>query len=142
MATTYFRVHQKDDDPQRLLDPDNQKSEPWGGTVWGRCDKCGGTGKTEHVGGVTAECPACEGTGEIDPAIRRGISVFPRAEGRLEYMRRRETDIDGELLVELEGVPSEDEDFDADEGALLIHPTRIVDVRPLDHDRIRALAGS
>jgi hypothetical protein len=31
--------------------------------------------------------------------------------------------------VELEGEAGEDEDFDADEGALLIHPTKIVDVR-------------
>jgi hypothetical protein len=142
MATTYFRVHQKDDDPQRLLDPDNQKSEPWGGTVWGRCDKCGGTGKTEHVGGVTAECPACEGTGEIDDSERDGVSVFPDEDALYRYMLSRDADLEDGVLVELEGVPSDDEDFDADEGALLIHPSRIVDVRPLDRDRIRALAGS
>ena len=78
-----------------------------------------------------ATCPVCRGTGEIDPALRRGISVFPRAEGLLEYMRRRDTEIDGELLVELEGVRSDDEDFDADEGAVLIVPTRVVSVNQL-----------
>jgi hypothetical protein len=75
------------------------------------------------------ECPACEGSGEIDDSERDGVSVFPDEEGLYRYMRRRDADLDGSLLVELEGEPSEDEDFDADEGALLIHPTRIVDVR-------------
>jgi hypothetical protein len=41
--------------------------------------------------------------------------------------------------VELEGEQSPDEDFDADEGALLVRPTKIVDTRPLDRDRIEAL---
>ena len=78
-----------------------------------------------------ATCPVCDGTGEIDSRIRRGISVFPRPEGLLAYMRKRETTIDGELLVEVEGVRSDDEDFDADEGALLIIPTRVVAARPI-----------
>ena len=79
----------------------------------------------------SAECPVCRGTGEIDPRIRRGVSVFPRVEGLLAYMRRRDTDVDGSLLVELAGVRSDDEDFDADEGALLIVPTRVVSAKPV-----------
>ena len=43
------------------------------------------------------------------------------------------------MLVELAGEESRDEDFDADEGALLIRPTRVVDVRRLDRERIEAL---
>ena len=144
---SYFRLHPADEDPQRLLDPENQTSEPWGGTIYGRCDKCGGSGETEHEcesctatsanpdcpachGEVRymAECPACEGSGEIDDSSREGVSVFPDVDGLYRYMRRREADIDGSLLVELEGEPAEDEDFDADEGALLIRPTRIVNV--------------
>lgn len=144
---SYFRLHPADEDPERLLDPEHQTSEPWGGTIYGRCDKCGGSGETEHVcrsctdessdpdcpachGEVryTAECPACEGSGEIDDTRRDGVSVFPDREGLYRYMRGRDADIEGSLLVELEGEPSEDEDFDADEGALLIRPTRIVSV--------------
>jgi hypothetical protein len=75
------------------------------------------------------ECPACGGSGEIDDSEREGISVFPDEDGLYRYMRKRDADIQGSVLVELEGEPSEDEDFDADEGALLIHPTKIVDVR-------------
>ena len=145
---TYFRLHPADDDPQRLLDPDEQSSEPWEGTVYGRCEKCGGSGRTEHEcesclasgsdpgcpvcrGSVRfeGECPACQGSGEIDDSERDGISVFPDEDGLYRYMRKRDANLDGSVLVELEGEPSQDEDFDADEGALLIHPTRIVDVR-------------
>lgn len=144
---TYYRLHPADEDPEKLLDPEHQTSEPWGGTIYGRCDKCGGSGETEHVcksctaassdpdcpachGEVhyNGACPACEGSGEIDDSHRKGVSVFPDREGLYRYMRGRDADIEGSLLVELEGEPSEDEDFDADEGALLIRPTRIVSV--------------
>ena len=145
---TYFRLHPKDDDPERLLDPDQQTTEPWGGTIYGKCDKCGGEGKTEHEcescksgsrdpncescgGKVTweEECPACEGSGEIDDSSRDGVSVFPDEDGLYRYMRERDAEIEESVLLELEGRESDDEDFDADEGALLIHPTKIVDVR-------------
>lgn len=153
-----MRLQPDDDDPERLLDPERQVSEPWGGTVWGRCDKCGGDGSTDHEcescsagspdpgcpvcrGKVSYvdECPACEGTGEIDDSARDGVSVFPEEEGLYRYMLRRDADFAGSVVVELEGRPSRDEDFDADEGALLVHPTRIVDVRRPDSDRIERL---
>ena len=156
---TYFRVEPGDRDPEQLLDPENQQTEPWSGTVRGRCDKCGGSGETEHEcescsagepdpacpschGRVRyrAECPACEGSGEIDDSAREGISVFPDEDGLYRYMLRRDADLDEQCqLVELEGEQSEDEDFDADEGALLVHPRRIVATRPLDWDRIDAI---
>ena len=60
------------------------------------------------------------------------MSVFPDEEGLYRYMLRRDADIDGALVVELEGRQSADGDFDADEGALLVHPTRIVEQRPVD----------
>jgi hypothetical protein len=145
---SYYRLQRSDEDASRLLDPENQKSEPWGGTVWGRCDKCGGSGTTRHecesckASGprddcpschgemfYEEDCPACGGSGEIDDSERDGISVFPDEDGLYRYMRKRDANLDGSVLVELEGEPSQDEDFDADEGALLVHPTRIVDVR-------------
>ena len=150
----YFRLHPADDDPQRLLDPDRQRSEPWDGTIYGRCDKCGGSGVTEHecqsckrgrdpscpaCGGrvrYEEECPACEGSGELDDRSRAGVSVFPDEQGLYRYMARRDADVDGSVLVELEGRQSQDEDFDADEGALLVIPTEICDVRPVDKERL------
>lgn len=154
---TYVRVDPADEDPERLLDPDEQQSEPWSGTVYGRCDKCGGSGRTVRecescleeadsdcpaCGGEVRfedECPACEGSGEVDDSARDGISVFPDEDGLYRYMLKRGADLDGCRLVELAGRPSEDEDFDADEGALLVRPTRIVDARGLDHRRIAEL---
>jgi len=154
----YFRLQSADDDPERLLDPDSQRTEPWEGTVYGRCDKCGGGGRTEFrcescregsgdpgcpvCGGEVrywGDCPACGGSGEIDDSSRDGVSVFPDEEGLYRYMLRRRGELGGALLVELEGEPTGDEDFDADEGALLIRPTRIVDVREPDWERTEEL---
>jgi DnaJ-class molecular chaperone len=152
---TFFRLERSDDDPERLLDPAQQSSEPWSGTIFGRCDKCGGEGRTEHEcescradgprddcpachGKVRYEdeCPACEGSGEIDDSSREGVSVFPELDGLYRYMMRRDADLDGCVVVELEGRESADEDFDADEGALLVKPSRIVEVRQLEKDRL------
>ena len=156
---TYYRVEPGDRDPEDLLDPENQETEPWSGTVRGTCDKCGGEGETEHecesckedgpdsscpaCGGdvrYTDECPACEGSGEIDDSARDGVSVFPDEDGLYRYMLRRDADLDERCqLVKLEGEESKDEDFDADEGALLVKPSRIVECRKLDWDRIEEL---
>ena len=141
---TYYRLNRPGDDPEDLLDPDEQVTEPWGGTVYGRCDKCGGTGHThfEREGEPVHEddCPACGGSGEIDDSRRDGVSVFPDLENLYRYMVRRNAELDeGTKVVALEGLPSEDRDFDADEGALLVHPTRIVSVEPFDRERIAKL---
>jgi hypothetical protein len=153
----YVRIDPPGEEPERLLDPEEQRSEPWSGTVFGRCDKCGGSGSTTHEcesckqrrdagcpvcrGEIRYhdECPACEGSGEVDDSCRDGVSVFPDEDGLYRYMIKRDADLDGCVLVELEGEQSPDEDFDADEGALLVRPTKIVDTRPLDRDRIEAL---
>ncbi len=154
----FFRLHPGDEDPESLLDPERQKTEPWGGTIYGRCDKCEGSGRTWHEcesckEGVDAncpscggelryegECPACGGTGEIDDSARDGVSVFPDEDGLYRYMLQREADLDGCRLVVLEGEHSADEDFDADEGALLVKPTRVIEAREPDHRRLGELA--
>jgi hypothetical protein len=156
---TYYRVEPGDRDPDDLLDPENQETEPWSGTVQGKCDKCGGSGETEHecescsdgqadpgcpaCGGKVRymdECPACEGSGEIDDSKRDGVSVFPDEDGLYRYMLKRDADLDERCqLVKLEGEESSDEDFDADEGALLVKPSRIIESGKLDWDRIEEL---
>jgi DnaJ-class molecular chaperone len=160
---TYFRLDPAGADPERLLNPEHQTSEPWSGTIYGRCDKCGGDGETIHecescrsgadpncpaCGGAVRyrdECPACGGSGQIDDSSRDGVSVFPDEEGLYRYMLRRRADLDGCVVLEIEGNESRDQDFDADEGALLVHPSRIADRRPLDQrllERVREeLAG-
>ncbi len=157
---TYFRVEPGDRDPEELLDPDNHESEPWSGTVQGRCDKCGGEGETEHecesckangsaqpdcpsCGGklrYVDTCPVCEGSGEIDDSSREGISVFPDEDGLYRYMIKRDAELNESCrLVKLEGEQSQDEDFDADEGALLIKPTRVVRSGQPDHEKVSEL---
>ena len=64
------------------------------------------------------------------------MSVFPDEDGLYKYMVDRGADFEDCVVVELEGRESEDEDFDADEGALLVIPTRIVEARPVDEDRL------
>jgi hypothetical protein len=57
-------------------------------------------------------------------------------------MIERDADFEDCVLVVLEGEESPDEDFDADEGALLVLPTRIVDTRQVDKERVdRMRAG-
>jgi DnaJ-class molecular chaperone len=143
----YFRLHPADDDTARLLDPEQQQSEPWAGTIYGRCDKCRGEGQTMHEwksckefprsdcpscggeGSYRAECPACRGSGEIDDSEREGISVLPEEDGLYRYMAARDGNVADAKLLVLEGESTGDTDFDADEGAVLIRPTRVVDVR-------------
>jgi hypothetical protein len=156
---SYFRIQQPGEEPERLLDPEQQVTKPWSGTTWGRCDKCGGSGQTEHecesctAGGADTgcpvchgevhyrgECPVCKGSGEVDDSSRDGISVFPDLDGLYRYMVKRGADLEeGCTVVELVGPESEDDDFDADEGALLVHPTGIVEVHPVDFERIDRL---
>jgi hypothetical protein len=56
-------------------------------------------------------------------------------------MVRRYSDIEEARLVELEGERSEGEDFDADEGGVLVTPLRIVAVRLPEWQRIEAIAS-
>ena len=153
----FFRVHPPDADPEALLDPQEQVTHPWGDDDEGPCDKCHGTGRTQHecescLAGVDddcpscrgkvryeRECPACGGSGRIEDPARRGVSVFPDEDGLYRYMIKREGRLRGRALVVLEGELSEDEDIDADEGALLVRPTAIVEVRDVDMDCVRRL---
>ena len=43
------------------------------------------------------------------------------------------------MVVELAGAISDDQDLDADHGALLVFPDSVVSVEPLDHERVRAI---
>ncbi len=92
-------------------------------------------------GRYLAECPACQGSGQIDDSQRDGVSVFPDEDGLYRYMIGRDGDVRDARLVVLEGEPSGDEDFDADEGAVLIRPTRVIEVRAPDLQRLDELRG-
>jgi hypothetical protein len=153
-------MNPSDDEPADLLKDEAQWTQPWGGSEDGEpCDKCEGAGHAPHecwscllTGADSScpvcagkvrwedECPVCRGSGEIDGSPRHGVSVFPTAEGLYHYMLSTEADLDECLVVEVEGEPSEDVDFDADQGALLILPTEICRCGGIDPelaDRVR-----
>jgi hypothetical protein len=138
-VSTFFRLHPEDEDPQELLEPENQVSKPWGGADLGACDKCGQSCRTtyRHDGEEYEDvCPTCKGSGEITETQRRGVSVFRSPDTLYEYMLRRDSDMANSVLVELEGTESDDPDWDADEGALLVFPKRIVHVTDVDRGRV------
>jgi hypothetical protein len=155
---TYFHCCEGEADPQRLLDPAQHYTEPWGSSDHGRCEKCGGSGEVDYrcrsclergpdpgcpscVGRVESRgpCPPCEGSGEIERTRRRGVAVFPSAEGLYRYMVERDADLAGRLIVEVAGRLSEDLDLDADAGALLVFPERVVEARPVDMEIVESI---
>src|SRR4051794_29156445 len=158
---TYFHCCSGEADPERLLDPAQQFSEPWGSHDHGGCDKCGGEGTAMYEcrscleAGALSDCPACRGrvryretcpacmgTGRIDHTRRRGIAVFPRREGLYRYLAERDAEVEGKVVVELEGTESEERDLDADAGALLVLPARVIAAEPLDAEKIEALRAT
>jgi hypothetical protein len=58
--------------------------------------------------------------------------VFPTLPGLYHYMLTSEADLDGCVVVELEGRPSGDVDFDADQGAMLVIPTAVLACHEVD----------
>ena len=147
---SFFHCCPTSADPQQLLEP-GQVTTPSGSPDHGPCDKCEEAGRVRHEcrscladgpsvgcpacgGRVRFEdtCPTCEGSGEITRTSRRGVAVFPTLGGLTMYLREKGVELDDRVIVELEGPLSDDRDLDADAGALLIHPTRIVDVHAAD----------
>src|SRR5436190_2873312 len=153
-ARSYFRCWPVDEDPAALLRPDRQYSTPWGAPDCGPCDKRQGSGTTAYAcrsclergadnacpachGRVefSGECPVCEGDGQIDRTTRDGVSVFPSFEGLYRYLAEREAETAGYVILELEGELTGDVDLDADAGAVLIRPTRVIGALPFDYAR-------
>lgn len=158
-SRTFFHSCPVEADPGELLDPDNQVTEPWGEPEHGRCDKCGGSGTAVYEcfscmeAGADPDCPACrgrvrfeqtcptcQGGGEIHRTRRRGIAVFPSRAGLYRYLAwKSDSEVEGKVVVELTGRLSDDCDLDADHGALLVFPERLVAVEPLDPEAIDAI---
>lgn len=155
---TYFHCCSADADLRGLLDPEQQFTEPWGSEDCGPCDKCGTAGIVLYEcrscleRGARADCPACQGRvrfrdtcpaclgdGHIDHTRRAGIAVFPAREGLYRYLAEKNARVEGKVVVELEGRLSEEHDLDADAGALLLMPERIVEAVPLDTRLIAAI---
>ncbi len=148
------------EDPQTLLREDRQQTAPWAGGEDGtRCKKCRGSGRTGYecwsclLTGTSSSCPACHGrvrwegecplcrgTGEVDGKPRHGVSAFPSVESLYHHLLATEADVVG-MLVEMEAEPAEDVDFDADQGVLLVIPTAIERVRPVQPEALETIKG-
>lgn len=157
-GVSYFREFPADAEPAELLRPENHFSTPWGEPEPGPCDKCSGERVCEYrcrscleVGadpGCPAcqgrvqfadRCPTCAGEGVITQTRRAGVSVFPELAGLLRYLVEHDFDFSGSVVVELNGILSDEADLDADQGVLLIHPTAILTRHPIDSERVADL---
>jgi hypothetical protein len=147
-----YRMQPASEDRDVLLRPEGQWTEPWGDSEDGApCDKCGGEKRVDFTcwscaltepradcpvcsGRVrwTDTCPVCRGSGRVEAAPRRGVSAFPTREGLYHYMLEKDADLDGCVVLALEAERSAEVDFDADQGALLVIPTRILACSGID----------
>lgn len=102
---TYYRVQSADRDPADLLDPNNHISYHWNNL-------------------------------DIPQYTRRGVSVCETREDLASYLAGSGIPIgDGDwVVVGVDGDESDDTPYDAEYGEVLIHPTEIVSVEPLDDD--------
>lgn len=107
MTQTYFRVQSGADNPADLLVAENQLSRAW---------------HEHHLDNA--------------PTTRTGVSVCATREALAGYLATYGQGIPfglpGWVLVELRGDISDDQPLDAEGGELLIHPTEIVNVGPID----------
>jgi hypothetical protein len=156
----YYRLYGADDDPGGLLRAEQQRSRPWGGSGQGHCEKCDGRGRVRYrcrsclESGARAECPACGGKVEFEDVCptcrgdgvvddedvnRVGVSVFPAEEGLYRYLVECDADLEGQVIVEVDGELAPERDIDADMGALLVIPTRVRGECPIDWQRVERL---
>lgn len=126
MPTRYYRVHSGTEPVERLLSPDRWESRVWVGESYRRCEDCGGEGRTYETDEF---CEPCRGQGDVED-VRRGVSCCRSLEALRNYFAGCEANMEGDVVVELEGELSEDEDWDDASGAVLIYPSWIVSVVP------------
>lgn len=118
----FYRIQSAGRDAQALLDPTSWESRCYGGGTW-------------------IDDPE---TGESVEDVRRGISSCASVEDLAAYIAGSaiEWGIDP-VLLEMEADIADDDDHDADRGAVLVWPTRIATVTDLDdtdfYDRINAI---
>src|SRR5690606_36045000 len=70
--------------------------------------------------------------------VRHGVSVCSDEEALVDYLAYTGADFTDTVLVELEGEYADEEGHDAELGEILIFPSRIVSVRPVDDEFIEA----
>lgn len=134
MAHTYYRIQHNTDSIDDLIGRDNI-SQLWSGEAHKKCEVC--VWGIEVVDGDEIICVECDGAGQVED-VRHGVSVCASIEDLRSYFSGRSASLDNTSLIVVEGDVS-DEDYDADDGAILIHPTQIVSVTPLTESPLHPL---
>ena len=104
-------------------------SRVWVGEVYVQCRACHGMGEMSCADG-TEICGVCDGRGERED-VRAGTSCCRTLEDLRAYLSGRSWTRKGCVVVEIEGREGPEEDWDADEGAVLLVEARIVRVLTL-----------
>lgn len=133
-----YRIQPADRDPSLLLQPEHQVSRCW--TYTERpCPECNGEGRFWHYG-EEVTCKACGGEGWVED-VRHGVSACLTLDDLKAYFLSRGADLEGTVLIEMEAEMAEDEDFDADAGAVLVIPYEIVRVTPIEETGLFRFLG-
>lgn len=139
----YYRIQDANKNPQDLLNPSNWESTVWTGEVYKKCEACNGAGeivlrnedgkpKSDGYGDIETEpCEICNGDREVKDNTRHGISCCESLQQLENYFETRSADLANVVVVAFEGRESDEEDWDADEGAVLVFPSKIVWVKSL-----------
>jgi hypothetical protein len=122
---SFYRIQDAARDTRALLDPATWVSKTWNETSR-PCTSCNNGYISEWD-----ECPKCDGTATVTEKPRRGVSACRSVRELARYMEQSAGDLRGTVIIELDGDVSDDEDFDADAGALLILPEQIISVTPV-----------
>lgn len=139
----YVRIQSGDRDPSELLDPARQTSSIWCGWADKQCPDCNGDGHdfvwldAADDDMTMVRCETCVGTGRVDDTTRPGVSACETLDALYSYFAGRAADLEGAVVITMEADLAGEADWDEAEGAVLVRPTRIVGVEPVDMDRIR-----
>lgn len=133
--TTYYRLHDESREPVEALLVPGRESRVWVGEVYRRCETCGGFGVIDDPDYDPEYdddpdemiCPECSGAGEVED-VRSGVSCCRSLDALRDYFSERDYYTEGCVVVEMAGELSDDDDWEADCGAVLIHPAQIVRV--------------
>lgn len=137
---SFYRIQSAARPVAELLDETNWQSAAWFSSPVRDCRGCVDC-EPEPVC-RREQHATCGGTHEVED-VRYGISCCRSVDDLVDYLAQTGADLDDCVLVEMAGNISDDDDHDAELGAVLLLPTRICSVTPVGEellDQIYSLA--
>lgn len=123
----FFRIQWPSAPAETILDQDTWESRVWDGWRGRPCGTCHG----QCLDRDDVLCEDCRGAGEVED-VRHGVSAALTVTALYDYFAGRDAELAGCSLVTFDGDFAADDDLDADDGAVLTYPRRIIAVVPLD----------